>query len=173
MNLAPRGVVPLTFLLAACAERPVAPDATVDRPPIARCVDLGTGQLYWEDLDADAGGATRVELIHGPQGGYHIFGRVRFDCFGPDVYVRFRVAPVGGGAPVNDPMDRIRLVEARGLVPSGPGWESSNALLVVLTAVRHPSVVVGQRFRFEAFVSMVPSGPEVTVAREIVIVDDT
>ena len=38
-------------------------------------LELGSGQLAWEPLRPTG---NRLELIHGPQGGYHVFGRVRF-----------------------------------------------------------------------------------------------
>ena len=162
--------------LARCAGPSPALDAATDAgdaPTPGVRIDLGTGQLAWEPL---AAAGTPVELIHGPQGGYHLFGRVRFDTLGPDVYVRFRVTPAEGGAVVNDPNDRIHLVEGRGLLRTSAGWETSSAQLVILVTVSSPATVVGRRFRLEATVPASPgieTSPAATVAREIVIVDET
>ncbi len=166
-------VVPLLALgLGACPPGGETRDAGVDAPVGDVRLALGSGQLYWEDLPPGA----RVELIHGPQGGYHIFGRVRFDRLGPDVRVTFRVAPAEGGAPLNDPDDRIRLAEGRGLVPGNGVWECSNPLLVVLVAVNSSAAaaaLVGRRFRLEATVTSLASGQSATASREVIIVNDT
>jgi hypothetical protein len=173
----PAVFVLLATAMAACGTATPPPNdggVETDRPQPdggAVRVELGTGQLHWEDLSSQG---TRVELIHGPQGGYHIFGRVRFEGVGPEVHVRFRVTPLEGGAPVNDPNDRLRLVPGRGLVPLTQGWETSNAQLVVLTTITGPAAVVGRRFRFEAIVSSVANADiQATDTREVVIVDDT
>ena len=173
-RLLPAIVPILALALGGCrsgaAPSDAAGDVTADAPSVR--MELGSGQLHWEDLPASA----RVELIHGPQGGWHIFGRVRFDRLGPSVAVTFRVTPLAGGAPLNDPAERIRLAEGRGLVPINNAWECSNALLVVLTALRDETAaaaVVGQRFRFETTVTSVETGQSATTAREITIVNDT
>ncbi len=173
MNRPAFSVVPLVFALAGCPSPKPPDDAAGDAIVALGTADLGTGQLAWEPL---APSGTHVELIHGPQGGYHIFGRVRFDRLGPDVYVRFRVTPSAGGAPLNDPTERVHLVEGRNLMRTAAGWEAANAMLVVLTAVHGPAEVVGRSFRLEATITPSPAVPEtpgVTVSRDIVIVDET
>lgn len=161
------------FVLAACPSGGGLRDASVAEVPAGEVrLELGSGQLYWEELRPGA----RVEIIHGPQGGYHIFGRVRFNRLGPSVIVTFRVTPASGGDPLNDPTERLRLVEGRGLVPNGGVWECANALLVVLTTIRSETAaeaLVGQRFRFEATVTSTLTGQSATTAREIVLVNDT
>lgn len=167
-------VVPLvTLALGPCSGGEAPVDGGVADVPVGDVrIELGSGQLQWEDLPP----AARVELIHGPQGGYHIFGRVRFDRLGPAVSVTFRVTPAAGGAPLNDPVDRIRLAEGRGLLPANGSWECANALLVVLTTVTSQAAaaaLVNQRFRFETTVTSSDTGQSATTTREIVIVDDT
>lgn len=132
-------------------------------------LELGTGQSSWEPLPEGA----RVELIHGPQGGYHLFARFRQRQLGGDVQVTFRVFPSGGGEPVNDPTDRIRVLEGRGLIRTSQGWESSSALLVILVQVRNPSEVVGRSFVLEANVTPTGSGATATTRRTITIIDET
>ena len=167
-----RLVPPLALGLGACPPDVAPRDGGIDARTGDIRLELGSGQLAWEDL-APGG---RVELIHGPQGGYHIFGRVRFDRLGPDVRVSFRVTPAEGGAPLTDPDDRIRLAEGRGLRPVDGAWECSGPLLVVLVAVNSAAAadaLVGRRCRFEATVTSLSSGQSATVAREVTIANDT
>lgn len=145
-------------------------DASGDRPT-ATSLSLGTGQSAWEELPADR--ATNVELIHGPQGGYHVFGRVRFSGIEPPVTLSFRVVALDDGSVLNDPEDRYRLRPGLGLSPSGDGWESSSAQLVILTAISHPAQVVGRRCRIEARVEPLNDPAGVTVSREVIVVDET
>lgn len=178
MNRFFRLLVPLAVasLLACGNTQKLPPDVTTDVGTDARSdaetsrAELGTGQLSWEDLTTDG---THVELIHGPQGGYHVFGRVRFTGLSPQVGITFEVTPVEGGAPVNDPTDRIVLAEGRGLLPVGQAWETSNAQLVVLTTIHDPSPVVGRRFRFSVTVTSTATGESARDTRVITIVDKT
>ncbi len=173
MNLQGLRVVPVVLALAACGDtRPPADVPPVDGSVVTG-VELGTGQLYWEPLAATG---THVELIHGPQGGYHIFGRVRFTAPTSDVYVSFRVTPTTGGAALNDATDRLHLVEGRGLTRTATGWESTSALLVVLVNIRGPAEVVGRSVRFETAITPSPATPEIpsgTTSREVLVVDKT
>lgn len=178
MNPGPRFLLPSLLsvtLLAGCS--PPAPGADggtdagrADRPPVVDpTLELGTGQSSWEDLPEGA----PVELIHGPQGGYHLFARIRERQLGGDVMVSFRVTPVDGGDAINDPEDRIRLLESRGLLRTSTGWESSSALLVILTRIRGPSEVVGRRFVLEASATPAGSTAVSTVRRTVLVVDET
>ena len=132
-------------------------------------LELGTGQLSYETVPPYG---ARVELIHGPQGGYHVYGRYRFAGFGPDINVTFRVTPAEGGAPVNDPTYRVHRLAGRGLAQWQSGWECSSPELVILTQVHGPGDVVGRRFRWEVFVQDVATQRVATAVREITIVDD-
>ncbi len=154
-----------------CASPPTTSDAATDDrlSVVDPSLEVGTGQSSWESLTDGA----PVELIHGPQGGYHLFARIREQRLGGDVQVTFRVTPVEGGEPVNDPADRIRLLEGRGLLRTTAGWESSSALLVILTRIRGPAEVVGRRFILEANVASTGSSTISTVRRTIAIVDET
>lgn len=145
---------------------PSAPtyDAAVSIP-----LELGTGRLAYETLPPF--GAS-VGLVHGQQGGYHIYGRYRFSGFAPDVYVSFRLTPAEGGAPLNDPTDRVRRIEQRGLRRAGDGWESAYAELVILTQIHGPAEVVGRRFRLEIFVRSAATGQIATTEREVTIVEE-
>ncbi len=181
MKSAPRSALPtLLFLLCSAVQTrcssptPVA-DASIDLGPtdgsaiVDPTLEVGTGQSAWESLaDGDS-----VELIHGPQGGYHLFARIREQRLGSDVQVTFRVTPAEGGDPINDVTDRIRLIEGRGLLRTSQGWESTSALLVILVRIQGPSEVVGRRYVLEANVVRTGSTVPTSVHRAITIVDET
>lgn len=175
-----------SLVLVACSES--AQTATpvddiglrIDAPSITRnpfdagmyepvSLDLGTGLERFESV---APFGDRVELIHGPQGGYHILGRYRFATFQPDVFVYFRVTPVDGGAPVNDVARRLRRIERMGLTRTATGFESAYAELVIFTEISFPTEVVGRRFVWEIVVEEVSTGRLATTRREITVVDD-
>ncbi len=123
-----------------------APDAAVvDVPEVPGPVELGTGAERWEPLPRDGGELT---LVHGPQGGWHVFGRVRLRGVTPDVYLTFTLTPVGGGAPVNLANETVRRQERRGLTLVGEVYESAWSELVILADGVRPTDVAGRRFRF-------------------------
>lgn len=165
------GIVPLVALIATTSACPVTPlqDASTDVVANDPTLELGTGQSYFETVTERGG---RVELIHGTQGGYHLFARLRFERLGPEVYTTFRVTPLAGGAPINTATERLRMAEGAGLVREGRGWASSNAILVVLTEIHAPAEVVGQRFRWEVTVRPVSSTQSTTTSHDITIVDE-
>lgn len=86
----------LALTLAAacgCADTTAPLDATVpgDGPPPS--VEVGTGQDGWVDIPPSG----QIQLIHGPQGGWMVFGRARLRGFTPDVFLTFTVTPGDGG----------------------------------------------------------------------------
>ena len=160
----------LALMAGSCTPDSPAGDAGSRADALAGiALELGTGQASFVSLPPS--GAS-VELVHGPQGGYHILGRVRFRGFPPDVFTSFRVTPEKGGDPINDPTDRVHRLDQRGLVRIGDEWESSFAELVVLTAIHSPDLVVGRRFRWEVFVQNAATGQVATTEREITVVDE-
>ncbi len=132
-------------------------------------LELGTGLEAWQSV---APTGDRVELVHGPQGGYHILGRYRFDGFMPDVFAYFRVTPVEGGAPVNTPTVRLHRTSTAGLTRVESGYQSTYAELVIFTQISFPTEVVGRRFVWELVLEEVSSGRFATTRREITVVDD-
>ncbi len=167
----------LIFLVLGCGGAADAPDATVPRdatpaPPgdgaAAVELELGTGQSAWMDLPATGG---RTELIHGPQGGYHVFGRVRFRGFDPDVLLTFRVEPAEGGPALTTDESLGRMLR-RGLVQTAAGYESSSPELVILTAIRGPTEVVGRMFNLSVSVRDRATDRVMTASRVVTIVDE-
>lgn len=146
------GVTGLAWSSARCTREvdPVPQDAGIDVDPFTAECDaalvVGTGRTRWVDLNPLG---DRVLLTRGGQGGYHIYGRVRFSGLPPDVYIRFLMTPVGGGEPVNLP-DRVRRREHRGLLPWAGGWESASPELVIMRL--DPSEILGRTFLLKAVV---------------------
>lgn len=160
----------LALALAACDESAAPVDAGDAYDALAMIpLELGTGDHAYETVPPTGG---TVELVHGPQGGYHILGRYRFRGFPPDVYVSFRVTPVEGGAPLNNPDERVRRAAPRGLVQVDGDWQNAFPELVVLTAIRSAEPVVGRTFRWDVFVRSAAGGSVATASREVTIVDD-
>lgn len=142
-----------------------------DRSPGA--IELGTGQDGFEDLPRSGG---RVELVHGPQGGWHVYGRVRLRGVAPDVYLTFSLVPEAGGAPVNLANETVRRQERRGLTLVGDAYESSYGELVILADGVRPPDVVGRRFRFgvrverpDAIMTRAPVGAD---ERVVTVIDE-
>ncbi len=171
----------LAFLtLLGCAPSPpaagavdAAADASPDVTPEAGTgphVELATGGRAWQAIPSDGSG--RAEVVFGPQGGYHVFGRVRMQGLAPDVSLLFRVTSPDGTRVLTDDRDRIRRVAGRGLLQAADGaFESTSGELVILQ-IRSPMEVVGQRWRMEVRVMPADQSATVTDVREITIVDD-
>lgn len=128
-------------------------------------IELGTGQDRFEDLPREGG---HVELVHGPQGGWHVYGRVRLRGVTPDVYLTFSLVPEAGGAPVNLANETVRRQERRGLTLVGDAYESSYGELVILADGVRPPDVVGRRFRFGVRVER----PDAILTRALVGADE-
>lgn len=162
------------FVSAACGGNPAHTDAGATDAGDALedpTLEFGTGQLEWEPVSARG---SALELIHGPQGGYHLFGRVRSARLPPAVELRFRVTRAAGGAALNNPEERITLRLGRGLRPAPTGgWETSNALLVVLENIRGPEAVVGQTLRIETIARPLDDTRAAVQVREVRVVDKT
>ncbi|MBI5516787.1 MAG: hypothetical protein HY909_23585 [Deltaproteobacteria bacterium] len=170
----------LAAALTGCPDGSPGPDATApdgarpdtgtqDSPlPPGVEVDLGTGQSYWTELPPTG---AETELIHGPQGGYHIFGRVRFRGMQPDVLVSFQVTPAEGGPSLTD-HEELPRIERRGLVRTEQGFESSSPELVILTRIRGPTEVVGRRFTLSVTLRERASGRVASASRAVTIVDN-
>lgn len=171
----------LVLLVPACVptEPAGAPDATADGGPavdaareggVAPTVELATGARAWQELPRDGSG--RAEVVFGPQGGYHIFGRIRLQGLEPNVTLRFRVTSPDGSRVLTDDRDTIRRVVNRGLLPVGGGaYESTSGELVILQ-IRGPMDVVGQRWRMEVQVAPADQSAPVTAECSFTIVDD-
>lgn len=105
----------------------------------------------------------------GPQGGYHVLGRVRFSGFNPDVNIRFRVSCTSTGQVYNNPDDVLRRRDRQGLVNTGTSWESSTAELVILTQIRSPADVAGHTVRWEVTLEEVGTGRTARASREFIV----
>jgi len=150
---------------------------SLDAPPLPSCwaavnatfpLELGTGEAAWESLPEEGG---RAVVVRGPQGGYHIYGRVRSAAIGPDVRVSFRLRradePDAAVLNYDDPPARLRLGDGLAATPEG---NSTGALRVIFRALSGPAEVAGMPFRFEACLQDIATLRVATTARRIVIV---
>ena len=129
--------------------------------------DLGTGLTEWQPIPlTDA----HMKLIMGPQGGYHVLGRMRFSTFSSDVSLRFRVISLDGMTVYNNPNDVIRRRDRQGLLSTATGWESSSAELVIFTAIRGPLEAAGKTVRWETIIEDNATGQR-AYAQRVVVVD--
>jgi hypothetical protein len=133
-------------------------------------VELGSGQTDWETVTMDG----QTELIYGPQGGYHIWGRARFQGFQPDVDVSFTVTRLDDGAVLHAPSDARRWIAdgvRRGLLDLGGGVYATDAELVILN-IGCADEVVGHRIRWDLQVRERATGRTATTTREVTVVDE-
>lgn len=167
-------------LVMGCGEPATPQDAGLDarRPDDADgnalddpTLELGAGQLDWEPLSPTA--VTPSELIHGPQGGYHLFGRLRSMRLPDAVQVTFRVTDLTSGRVLNNPDERITLRNGRGLSGAPGAWATSNALLIILERIMGPAEVVGHVVEIEAFVRPLNDVRAARVVRRVRVVDKT
>lgn len=177
MNLRALLLVPC-IALAACTSPPGsdggldAPDAGEDAPLPGATVELGSGQNDWEDV-ASSGG--RTELVHGAQGGYHIWGRARFHGFHPDVDISFQVQRTDDGVVLHSPQWVRRFIENGrrfGLLDLGGGTFATDAELVILN-IQCGSEVLGRQIRWQVFVRERTSGRVATQSAVVTVVDET
>jgi hypothetical protein len=134
-------------------------------------VTLGTGQLEYEDLARPDG---PIELVYGPQGGYHLWGRARIRGFAPDVEVSFTVTRAETGAVLHSPRPARRWFEdgvRRGLRPLGGGEFVTDAEVMVLD-LACATDLVGSRVRIQLLVRERASGRTASDERVTTVVDE-
>jgi len=132
------GLLAAASLAVSCGEDASAGAAMITGP--AECV-LGTGQLAFVTIQ----NTDVIPIIHGPQGGYHIWGAVRAKNIDPaGLRLTFTLALASTGTVVNT----VRII--RSLTPvavsaaSPPGWSESVGSYVY---VPDPRVIDGQSVR--------------------------
>jgi len=145
----------------------VASDAGQDSGTSALTATLGTGVGLWEDIPT---AGARLELVMGPQGGYHVLGRARFRGLPGDVFLGFVLRPEDGGEAVTEG-GLVRRVDRRGLTRWGDGWETTSAELVILAPGVLPAAVVGRRLRLELTVTDT-TGRCAKDSRSVTLLDD-
>lgn len=157
--------------MAGCSSAAPPPDAA--RPVDAACsvptgtslpwLVVGTGVEGFEPLtDGDA-----IELVHGPQGGFHVYGAAVFDLEGsPNAHVlRYDLLTVDGTTLATT---QIALSESR-LVPACGGWLRSADLVVFASA--DPTSLVGTELDLVAQL-LDGSGAIAADRRHLTLVDD-
>jgi hypothetical protein len=164
-------LVPWLGLAGCTGGGPADADVVPVDSDTSATVELGSGQTDWETVASTDG---RTELIYGPQGGYHIWGRARFQGFQPDVDVSFTVTRVDDGMVLHAPNPARRWIAdgvRRGLLDLGGGTYATDAELVILS-IRCTDEVVGRRIRWEVQVRERATGRTATETKEITVVDE-
>lgn len=141
-------------------------DGGGDAAAVVPVATMGTGLSAWEDIPTQG---ARLELVMGPQGGFHLLGRARFRGLPGDVSLAFALQPLAGGPSVSE-VGAVRRIDRRGLTRWGDGWETTSAELVILAPGVMPSAVVGQTLRMALTVTDA-AGRTATDAREVTITD--
>ncbi len=168
-----RAVVGLaTFSLACGAGSDAQRDAGAADAPAGTdsggiVVEIGTGSSSFVELPPRG---ARVELVMGPQGGWHVFGRARFRGVSDDVRLRFRLLSLDGREVLSD-TGLFRRRDRMGLTRAGDGYESASAELVILGEGRRPADVDGRSWTLELTVEETTTSRSSTASREITIVD--
>ena len=121
----------------------------VPDPCLPGRMEVGSGSFSFQEIGT---GHDEVDLIHGPQGGYHVFGslRVKDVALDPSVSVLF-----GFRAP--DACDDLMLPEAKTPISigqdafrnAGDGWRAAYGYLVILDTTA-PLDLDGRRFILSA-----------------------
>jgi hypothetical protein len=176
VNLRGLALIAAGLLVASCLA-PAPRDATVDSDaaddanPPGVTVAVGTGQSDFVDLPPTGG---TIEIVYGPQGGYHVWGRARFRGFAPDVDVAFQVTQLDDGRILHSPLPLHRWVEngvLRGLVDLGGGEFMTNAEQVVLN-IACSTDLVGRHILLELWVTERASGRVAYDHRDVRVVDN-
>lgn len=156
-------------LSASCAPRAAGTadgGITDDSGLVAIPFELGTGLTEWQPIPlADA----HMKLIMGPQGGYHVLGRLKYSTFSSDIAMRFRLSSMDGTVVYNNPNDILRRRDRQGLFNNGTGWESTSAELVIFTAIRAPAEVAGQTVRWQVVIEDNLTGQRAYAERTFVV----
>lgn len=133
----------------------------VDAPAVV--VDLGTGRSAFEALPDES----ELELISGPQGGWHVWVSTRIWASSLDgARIDYEAVPVGGTTPISMPTE----LDLTGrVVREGDHWLRAGDFLVM--AVTGPSGVVGMHLEITARVTDA-AGHSGESSRTVHIVDE-
>jgi hypothetical protein len=128
-------------LLVGCPPPGGTDAGSVDAGPPS--LELGTGESSFVPV-VDGG---EIELVHGPQGGWHAVGAVRMSGFDPDATVLTYTVVDAGTAVVEVPI----AILARRLVRDGVAYLKLGDLLIF--PITGPADVVGHTVEIRASVT--------------------
>lgn len=110
-------------------------------------MEIGSGAFAFQELTP---GNEEVELIHGPQGGYHVFGgvKVREVAIDPGVTLLFHFRPVDTCTDIMLPEAKTTIdVGANDFRNAGDGWVATYGYLVILgDSTLSPDDLDGNRY---------------------------
>ena len=155
----------LALLLASCPTTPELPDTGPEIGPDGAVdwIEIGTGELSFVPLDD----GDPVELVHGPQGGYHLQVTCRIHVANPDALTLHYRAFREDGTMLGD----VGLaINERRLVREGMHWlrAASDRLILDITG---PADVVNTHLRIEAVLTNLAT-PIAADSRRIFVVDE-
>jgi hypothetical protein len=137
-------------------------------------IDLGTGQDDFEEIPRT--GAPNVQLIHGPQGGYHVWGRVKFSGFQPDVDIWFIATRLSDGVVLHDASVLLHRWIASGvsfgLADLGGGTFATEQGELIVLQITCPAQVLGDQLFIRAFVRERATGRIAADWRTVTVVRD-
>ncbi len=148
----------LACLLAGCPVAPAPPHVGPDGA--TSFLELGTGESGFESL-VDGGA---IELVHGPQGGYHVWASCRIFGLDPEGRVLHYVVATPDGAVL---ADAPLALMTRYLTPDQGGWLRAGDR-VIFGGITGPGDVVGRsvvlRVTLEEPATSGDGGPRATLA---------
>ncbi len=143
------------------------PTSTGDTSTLPTCspsVELGTGELAFESLDGT------IDMIHGPQGGWHVVTAVRLCDLGDSATVSFLATRVDDDLAVGGSGTVQRL-----LLPDGPCCHVAVDVFTYLLVPGYdvpPDALHDQAVRLDVDVTL-PDDTVWTDSTEIVFIDST
>ena len=147
-----RGLVALLLALTACGGDPAA-----EQPPGMATLELGTGSWRFEPLED----GQDVELVHGAQGGWHIW--ISLTVSGASVahpVVTLSMVPVDASRPAQD--------TSLPLAFDPPDEQGASKLIGFTGILNDPSCMVGKLVRVRASLTT-DDGEELSDVREVVV----
>jgi hypothetical protein len=147
-----RGFVALLLALVACGGDPAG-----ERPPGLATLELGTGSWRFEPLED----GQNVELVHGAQGGWHIWISLKVSGAAVDQpTVTLSMEPVDASRPAQD--------TSLPLAFDPPNEQGESKLIGFTGILNDPSCLVGELIRVRASLTTV-DGEELSDVREVVV----
>ncbi len=100
-------IVACLLIATACAPLPELDDTCFETDA---SVELGTGWQGFEALDE----TDTIDVVHGPQGGYHVYYSVRPDAMAPIADLSIEVTDLETNRLLTVGVDPVRLAETEG-----------------------------------------------------------
>lgn len=154
----------LALLVTGCGDSGVADAGRIDSPPPAARVELGTGRSSFVPIPDEA---AELELVAGPQGGWHLDVTARIWNVSVDgLVITYEAARAGEAAPIHLPTTR-ELSTSRVLREDDHWLRVGDFLQLDITG---PADVIGAELDIRAHV-LDPAGRTAEHTRRALVVD--